>query len=153
MGPNPTDRGKPGTKHHLIAERGGIPLAAVLTGANRHDSPVFDALIDAVPAIKQPSGQRRKRPAKLPADKAYDLPRCRRCLHRRRIRVRIARKGIESSERLGRHRGVIERTLAWLNRYRRLTIRYERRGDIHQAFLTLGCALICFNHLPSEKEL
>ena len=76
------------------------------------------------------------------------LSRCRRFLHRRRIKVRIARKGIESSQHLGRHRWVVERTLAWLARYRRLTIRYERRVEIHQAFLTLGCALICFNHLP-----
>jgi transposase len=137
----------------VIGDRGGIPLASLLTGANRHDSTVFEELIDAVPAIKQPSGQRRKRPAKLHADKAYDIPRCRRFLHRRRIGVRIARKGIESSQRLGRHRWVIERTLAWLHRYRRLTIRYERRGDIHQAFLTLGCALICFNHLSPQDGL
>jgi transposase len=137
----------------VIGDRGGIPLASVLTGANRHDSTVFEPLIDAVPPIRQPSGQRRKRPAKLYADKAYDIPRCRRFLHRRRIRVRIARKGIESSDRLGRHRWVIERTLAWLHRYRRLTIRYERRADLHQAFLTLGCALICFNHLPPQDRL
>ncbi len=153
MGPNPTDRGKPGTKQHLITECQGIPLASLLTGANRHDSMVFADLIDAVPLIQQPSGQRRKRPAKLHADKAYDMPRCRRVLHRRRIKVRIARKGIESSQRLGRHRWVVERTLAWLHRYRRLTIRYERRADIHQAFLTLGCALICFNHLPPQQGL
>jgi transposase len=42
---------------------------------------------------------------------------------------------------------VVERTLAWLNRYRRLTVRYERRADIHQALLTLGCALICYTTL------
>ena len=137
----------------MIGERQGIPLAARLSGANRHDSVVFEELIDAVPRIKGPSGQRRKRPANLHADKAYDIPRCRRFLHRRRIKVRIARKGIESTQRLGRHRWVIERTLAWLHRYRRLTIRYERRADIHQAFLTLGCALICFNHLPTQDGL
>jgi transposase len=126
-----------------------MPLATALTGANRHDSRVFEALLDAVPAIRCPSGQRRKRPVKLHAGKADDLPRCRRVLHRRRIKVRIARKGIASSARLGRHRWVVERTLAWLARYRRLTVRYERRADIHQAFLTLRCALICFNHLPA----
>jgi len=153
VGPNPTDRGKPGTKRHLIVDRQGIPLATLLTGANRHDSRAFEALIDAVPAIRTPAGQRRKRPTKLHADKAYDIPRCRQFLHRRHIKVRIARKGVESSQRLGRHRWVVERTLAWLNRYRRLTIRYERRVDIHQAFLTLGCALICFNHLPPPKGL
>ena len=150
MGPNPTDRGKPGTKRHLITDRQGIPLAALLTGANRHDSLVFDALIDAVPPIKRPSGQRRKRPTKLHADKGYDYPRCRQALTRRHIKSRIARKGVESRDRLGRHRWVVERTLAWLNRYRRLTIRYEWRVDIHQAFLSLGCALICWNALQQE---
>lgn len=116
---------------------------ARITGANRHDSAVFEDLIDAIPPIRCPSGQRRMRPDKLHGDKAYDIPRCRRHLRRRGIRVRIARKGKESSQRLGRHRWVVERTLAWLNQFRRLTIRYERRQDIHQAFLTLGCAIIC----------
>ena len=148
VGPNPTDRGKPGTKRHILTDRGGVPLAKVLTGANRHDSVVFEQLLDAVPPIMQPNRRRRKRPDKTHADKAYDIPRCRRALTQRHIRVRIARKGIESSQRLGRHRWVVERTLAWLNRYRRLTVRYERRADIHDAFLTLGCALICFKALP-----
>ncbi len=151
MGPNPTDRGKPGTKRHLIVDRQGIPLVVRLTGANRHDSIVFEAVLDAVPPVKCPLGQRRTRPTRLHADKAYDMPRCRQALTRRHIKVRIARKGVDTSDRLGRHRWVVERTLAWLNRYRRLTIRYERRADIHQAFLTLGCALICFNYLPTEK--
>jgi transposase len=133
-----------------VGERGGIPLAALLTGANRHDSVVFEELLDAIPPIKQPNGRRRKRPDKLHADKAYDMPRCRQALRRRHIRIRIARKGIDSSERLGRHRWVVERTLAWLNRLRRLTVRYERRADIHHAFLTLGCCLICFNALQNR---
>jgi transposase len=58
-----------------------------------------------------------------------------------------ASRGIESSERLGRYRWVVERTLSWLNRFRRLKVRYERRADIHTAFLTLGCALICWKVL------
>ncbi len=152
MGPTPTDRGKPGITRHLIFDRGGIPLASLLTGANRHDSIVFDALLDAVPAIRGPSGQRR-RPVRLHADKTYDIRRCREALHRHHIKVRIARKGVEASDRLGRHRWVIERTLAWLSRSRRLTIRYERRADIHQAFLTLGWALICFNLLSPKTGL
>ena len=122
----------------------GIPLSHCLTGANRHDSVVFETVLDAVPSIKQPSGQRCQRPEKGHADKAYDIPRCRRALSRRHIKVRIARKGVDRSDRLGRHRWVVERTLAWLNQFRRLTIRYERRADIHEAFLSLGCTLICF---------
>jgi transposase len=131
-----------------VVDRAGIPLAALLTGANRHDSIVFEELLDAIPPTKTASGQRRKRPAKLHADKTYDIPRCRTALRRRHIRVRIARKGIDSSQRLGRHRWVVERTLAWLTHFRRLRVRDERRADIHQAFLTLGCALICFKALP-----
>jgi transposase len=132
-----------------VGDCAGIPLASLLTGANCHDSVVFETLLDAIPPITQPNRRRRKRPAKLHADKAYDIPRCRRALSQRHIRVRIARKGIDSSQRLGRHRWVIERTFAWLSRFRRLTMRYERRADIHQAFLTLGCALICLNALQN----
>ena len=130
-----------------MVERRGIPLAVTLTGANTHDSLVFEPLVDSIPAIKRPRGRPRKRPAKLHADKGYDYPRCRQALRKRGITGRIARRGIESSEKLGRHRWVVERTLAWLARYRRLTIRYERRADIHLAFLHLGCALICLNYL------
>jgi transposase len=130
-----------------VVDRAGIPLAVLLTGANRHESVVFDALLDAIPLIKQANGRRRKRPLKLHADKGYDYPRCRKALSRRHIKIRIARKGIESSQRLGRHRWVVERTLSWLSQFRRLRVRDERRADIHQAFLTLGCALICWRTL------
>jgi len=146
-GPNPTDRGKLGTKHHLLVERRGLPLAALLGPANAHDSLSFAPLLDAVPRIRQRRGAPRRRPAKVHADKGYDYPRCRRAARRRGICPRIARRGIESSQRLGRHRWVVERTLSWLHRCRRLRIRYERRDDIHQAFLTLACCLICFRHV------
>jgi transposase len=130
-----------------VVDRAGVPLAVTLTGANRQDSVVFEELIDAIGPVKRPRGRPRRRPAKLHADKAYDFPRCRAALRRRHIIARIARRGVESSGRLGRHRWVVERTLAWLNRFRRLTVRYERRADIHEAFLHLGCALICLNFL------
>ena len=131
----------------MIVDRQGISLATRLTGANRHDSAVFEEVVDAIRPIRRQRGRPRTRPATLHADKAYDVSRCRQALTRRHITVRIARKGTDSSEKLGRHRWVVERSLAWLNRNRQLTIRYERRADIHQAFLTLGCALICFHHL------
>jgi transposase len=146
-GPNPPDRGKPGTKRHVVVDAQGIPLASTLSAANVHDARVVEEVIDAIRPIKKLVGRPRRRPAKLHADKAYDFPRCRSACRTRGITPRIARRGIESSERLGRHRWVVERTLAWLARVRRLAIRYERRVDIHQAFLTLGCALICWNFL------
>jgi IS5 family transposase len=119
----------------------------VLGPANRHDSVTFEALLDAIPDIRTPARHRRHRPAKVHADKAYDIPRCWAACRVRRIIGRIARKEIEPSTSLGRHRWVIERTHAWLNRFRRLTIRYERRLDIHEALVTLACALICWNYL------
>lgn len=126
----------------MLTDASGIPLSLVLTGANVHDSQVLEEAVDAVPPIHQRRGHPRKRPRKLHADKAYDHRRCRRALRRRAIIPRIARRGIESSARLGRHRWVVERTLAWFAQFRRLVVRYERRADIHVAFLTLAAALI-----------
>jgi IS5 family transposase len=103
--------------------------------------------LDAVAGVRRGRGRPRKRPDKLHADKAYDHRRCRKECHARSIRPRIAWRGVDSSEKLGRHRWVVERTLAWLNRFRRLAIRYERRADIHEAFVVLGCALICLNQI------
>lgn len=130
-----------------MVDRKGVPLAMMTTGANRNDSMFFADLLDAMEPIKRPRGRPRKRPEKLHADKAYDDEKCAEALKRRGIKRRVARKGVESSQRLGRHRWVVERTLAWLAKYRRLTIRYERRDDIHDAFLHLGCSLICLNYL------
>jgi IS5 family transposase len=100
-----------------------------------------------VPPLRGRPGRPRRRPDKLHADKAYDHRRNRQECRDRGITPRIARRGVESSERLGRHRWVVERTLAWLNRFRRLAVRYERRADIHLAFTTLGCALVCLNQI------
>jgi transposase len=121
-------------------------LAIGLSAANTHDSVLLEPMVDAVPAVKGPRGRPgrpRKRPAKLHLDKGYDYPRCRRALRRRGITPRIARRGIESSARLGRYRWVIERSLAWLVGYRRLQVRYERDADILLGFLQLACALVC----------
>lgn len=97
--------------------------------------------------MRGPRGRPRQRPEKLHADKGYDARHCRRYLHRRGIKVRIARKGVEDKTRLGRWRWVVERSFAWLNHYRRLAIRYERREELHQAFLDLACALLCLKTL------
>jgi IS5 family transposase len=126
----------------------GTPLGVVLSGADRHDSRMLTATLDAVPGVR--SGRRgrpRRRPAKLHADKGYDYRRCRRECRDRGIAPRIARRGRDSSARLGRHRWVVERTFAWLARFRRLVVRYERRADIHLALTTLACALVCMNQV------
>jgi transposase len=137
-----------------LVDRNGIPLAACLSAANTHDSMLLEAVVDAVPPVKGPRGRPgrpRRRPVKLHGDKGYDYPRCRKALRRRGITSRIARRGIESSQRLGRHRYVAERSLAWLVGYRRLQVRYERRADILLGFVYLACALICLNSLNRPK--
>jgi transposase len=149
-GPNPTDRGKPGSKYHLVVDKRGIPLAVCLSAANAHDATQLLPLVDQIPPIIGPRGRPgrpRKRPAKLHADKAYDASTLRRALRARGITPRIARRGIDSSERLGRHRWVVERTLAWLLGCRRLGVRYERRADLLQGLLHLACALVCVRFL------
>ena len=103
-GPNPLDRGRPGSKRHIVTDANGVPLAVMLTAANVHDSKVVEELVDSVLPIRGARGRPRKRPDKLHADKGYDYPRCRRFLRKRGIKARIARRGVESSERLGRWR-------------------------------------------------
>jgi IS5 family transposase len=121
-------------------------LAIRLSAANAHDSTQLLPLIDAIPPIIGPRGRPgrpRKRPTKLHTDKAYDSVEKRRALRARGITPRIARRGIESSERLGRHRWVVERSMSWLLGCRRLGVRYERRADLLSGMLHLACALIC----------
>jgi transposase len=114
-----------------------------------NEGTVLARLVDAIPPLRQPRGQPgrpRRRPQKRHADKAY-ASRTNRAALRRHITPRTARKGTESSARLGRHRWVAERAFAWLHRNRRLLIRYERDDALHQAFLALGCALVCWQPL------
>ncbi len=119
-----------------------------MTGANTHDSAVFEALLDDLPPVRTPAGRRRCRPDKCHADKAYDHRRCRAYLTRRGIKVRIARCGVESSARLGRHRWKAERSIAWLAGCRRLRSRYDRDSERFFAFAMLACARLCYNRLP-----
>jgi transposase len=151
-GRNPVDRGKLGSKYHLIVDRHGVPLAVRLSAANVHDSRLLEPMVDAIPALVGPRGRPgrpRKRPAKLHADKAYDSSEKRRSLRARGIAPRIARRGVDTSERLGRYRWVVERSLAWLLGYRRLGVRYERRSDLLLGLLHLACALTCLRRLPA----
>jgi transposase len=146
IGPNPTDRGKAGSKHHLLTDARGIPLVAELSAANVNDGTLLEHMVDLVVAVSGGRrGRPRKRPGKLHADKAYRSRKNQALLRARNIKSRVARPKLDSSERLGRHRWVVERTLAWLHRFRRLRVRDERRGDIHEAFLHLAVALICWS--------
>ncbi|SFD64614.1 Transposase DDE domain-containing protein [Streptomyces aidingensis] len=101
----------------------------------------------AVPTVRSRRGPRRRRPGRLRADKGYDYEHLRIWLRERNITPKTARRGVESSERLGRHRWKVERTVSWLFSYRRLTVRYERTSRHFAAFLALAATLICYKKL------
>ncbi|MGW0471293.1 IS5 family transposase [Streptomyces coeruleorubidus] len=146
-GSNPVDRGKKGSKLHVLSDAQGVPLAVAVSGANMHDSLALKPLILGIPAVRSRRGPRRRRPVKLRADKAYFAAEHLSWLRERGLVARIARPGIESGERLGRHRWKIERSIAWLFGYRRLTVRHERKGSHFLAFLGLAAALTCYKKL------
>jgi transposase len=126
----------------LITERTGLPLSVGVSGANVHDSRALVPLVQGIPPIRSRRGRLRRRPGKLHGDKGYDYNHLRRWLHGRGITPRTARKGKDSSQRLGRHRWTIERTMAWLAGCRRLHRRYERKASHFLAFASIACSLI-----------
>jgi IS5 family transposase len=98
------------------------------------------------------TGRPRRRPEKLHADRGYDYPRCRRYPHRRGSKVRIARRGIEDKNVIGRHRRVVEGTISWLLRFKRLGIRYDRTEATFLPLL-LAVALIDLRRTRPTTEL
>jgi transposase len=122
-------------------------LAFTLTGANRHDVTQLLPLVEAIPPVRGKPGHPRRRPGLVQGDRAYDSQPHRDALHTLGIESLLARRNTAHGSGLGRTRWVVERTLAWLHQYRRLRVRYERRADIHEAFLTIGCISICHNFL------
>ena len=123
----------------------------LVSAANRHDSLFVEPILDGMPAIKCGGrGHPRRRPGKLHGDKGYDIPRVRRYLRRRGITARIARIGVDSSQRLGRHRWVVERTLGWLLSHKRLALRYDRSTATITALARLAVILICARRLPTD---
>jgi transposase len=118
-----------------------------VTAANVADVTMLQAMVDDIPPVRTPSGRQRHRPGRLDADKGYDSAANRAWLRRRGIGARIARRGIESSTRLGRHRWRVERALSWLSCYRRLQVRWDRDSERWFALVLLACALTCFRRL------
>jgi transposase len=149
-GPSPVDRGRRGSKHHLLVDGGGIPLAWTLTGGNRNDVTQLIELLDRVPPVRGRVGRPRRRPRTLIADRGYDHDKYRRLVCQLGVKPIIARRQTDHGSGLGRHRWVVERTFAWLHNFKRLLVRHERRSDTHRALLALGCCLLCFRRLKSS---
>ncbi|MFE4538704.1 IS5 family transposase [Streptomyces scopuliridis] len=146
-GPSPVDRGKARSKMHVLSDANGLPLVVGISAANTHDSLGLKPMVASLQTGHDPENGWSYRPRTLRADKAYDQPDLRRWLRGKRIGVRIARKGIESSARLGRRSWVIERTFSWLTGYRRLNHRYERHPRNYLAFLGFAATLCCYKRL------
>ncbi|MEV4257151.1 IS5 family transposase [Spirillospora sp. NPDC049652] len=146
-GASPVDRGRPGSKHHILTDGHGTPLALALTGGNRNDVTQLLPLLDKVPRVRGRVGRPRSRPKKLLADRGYDHDKYRRLLWKRGIKPVIARRLTAHGSGLGIHRYVVERTIGLLHWFRRLRIRWEVRDDVHQAFMTIAAAIICRRRL------
>ena len=153
-GPSPVDRSRSGSKHHLIACGRGTPLAVGLTGGNRNDITQMIPLVDAIPPVRGRRGRPRRRPRRLLRRPRLPLARgpARTPPPRHPGEDRLAEER-RTAPGSARKRWVVERTIAWLHQYRRLRIRYERRDDIHEAFLAIGCSLICLKLLHPENVI
>lgn len=135
----------------MITDGHGIPLAATLTGGNRHDVTQLMPLIEAIPPVRGRRGRPPRRPDTLYADRAYDYDKYRALVRAKGIKPQIARRGTEHGSGLGVHRWVVEQASALLHWFRRLRTRWETRDDIHEAFLNIGCSIICWRRLKTHS--
>ena len=144
-GANPTDRGKRGVKRSLLTEAQGVPVGVVVDGANRHDMKLVRVTVDSVavsrlaPSPEQPQG--------MCLDKGYDFDEVRRTLDEFGFTAHIRSRG-EEAQAIKREAGfrprrwVVERTHGWLNRFRRILVRWDKSPENYIAFLHFACALI-----------
>ncbi|HEV2359912.1 MAG TPA: IS5 family transposase [bacterium] len=143
-GPNPTDRGKLGTKRHTLTDQRGTPLAVVVTGANCHDMKAATTTLDSV-AVRRPRPTLEE-PQHLCLDKGYDYPEIEAAVRKRQYTPHLRHRG-ECPPRRRRHparRWVVERTGAWHNRFRKLLIRFEKRMENYRGLVHFACALIVY---------
>ncbi|MFF0591457.1 transposase [Streptomyces sp. NPDC003781] len=146
-GTSPVDRARPGSKHHLIVDGQGIPLAMSLSRGTATTSPNSSRCSTRFPPSPDGSADPADAPTHCRPTAAYDHDKYRRLLRQRGIRPVIARRSEPHGTGLGTFRYIVERTIAWLHGFRRLRIRWERRDDIHEAFLGLATCLITHRHV------
>lgn len=150
-GPNPTDRGKPGSKHTVLVDRHGVPLAIRTTGANESDQRQILPLILDFPKIGGKAGRPKQLPDELYADRGFDNEAMRTFLRWLGITPHIAKKGTAHGSGLGKVRWVVERTIGWIKGLRRMRIRYDRLGVIQDAWSNLAVSVICFQILTRDN--
>jgi transposase len=148
-GPNPTDRGKPGVKHHAVVDANGIPLAAIPTAANVPEVTVLLPLVDSI-AVGGKPGHPKQRPEEMYTDRAYDSEPHREALRDRGIEPKVPKRNTEHGSGLGVYRWVVERFFSWLHGFRKLRFVTEKDLDMQFAFLDLALALICYRFLKGS---
>lgn len=147
-GPNPTDRAKLGTKRSLLVEGNGIPIGVAVSGANTHDMKLAEPTLENI-AIERPRPTKRS-PQNLCLDKGYDYPEVDELVEEWGYTGHIARRGVDESKRkripsYRARRWVVERTQSWMNRFRRLLIRWEKKEENYVAMLHFACAWITYH--------
>src|ERR1051325_4759586 len=146
-GPNPTDRSKSGSKHHVLTDAQGIPLNATVTAANVNEvTQVLDVLVNK-PAVGGKPGPKRELPERLQGDTGYAWERVRVLLRWLGITPLLGKRRREHGSGLGKFRWFVERTISWLHAFGRLRRRLDRLTELQEAFLRLGCSLICLRFL------
>ena len=146
-GPNPTDRGKDGTKRSLLAEANGIPIGLVVAGANRNDFKLARATLESIPVARP--APTTENPQGLCLDKGYDYPEVYALADEFGFTAHVRQRG-EEAQALKREAGhkarrwVVERSHSWMNRFRRSLIRWEQTPENYLALLHLACALITY---------
>jgi transposase len=146
-GPNPTDRGRPGIKHHVLVESHGIPVAIDATPANTPDVNDLLPLVDNAGPLDPTTGESTHRPEEVSGDRAYDSQPHREELRKRTVEPKLAKRRTEHGSGLGVHRWVAERFFAWLHGFRKLRFITEKTESMQFAFLNLAAAMICFRFL------
>ena len=150
-GPSPVDRRKKGSKHTLLVDRHGVPLAIRTAGANASDHTQILPVVLDFPKVGGKPGRPKEKPAALYADRGYDCDATRGILRWLGIEPHIARRKTAHGSGLGRVRWVVERTISWLKGLRRLRVRYDRSGVIQDAWTTLAASVICFRLLHEDQ--
>lgn len=143
-GKSPVDRGKLGTKRHVLTDQRGAPIGLEVTGANRHDSRAAGATLGGIPVRRPTSGAAGEQ--HLTADKGYDYPAVRETLRRRGYTAHIPRRDGQAPKQRGKRRykakrWVVERAHSWPNRYRRLLVRWEKKEMNYLALVHFAFAL------------
>ena len=149
-GPSPVDRGRPGTKHTLMVDPHGVPLAIRTAGANVSDHVQIIPILMDFPHVGGVPGRPKELPDDLYADRGYDSAGARALLAWLGVEPHIAKRGEPHGSGLGAVRWVVERTISWVKGLRRMRVRYDRLGVIRDAWATLAASVICFRILTND---